>query len=199
MTTLQKRVLNLSHYNKLSHIGSCIGLVNVLDMIYSIKKPGEKVVVSNGHAHIAHLVVREKYEGIDAQEYIKFGVHCDREAGCDVSTGSLGQGLPIAVGMALADRTRNVYCTISDGECAEGSIWESLRIASELKLENLKVYVIANGYSAYREVNVPDLTEKLLSFFKGITVYAVNTDLPFCSGLDSHYKVMTEDDYATTR
>lgn len=194
MTILQKRVLELSFKNKLSHIGSCLGLVDTLDGIYFDKKPGDKVVISNGHAHLAHLVVREKYEGINAEDYLKYGVHCDREAGCDVSTGSLGQGLPIAVGMALADRTKTVYCTTSDGESNEGSFWEALRIAHDQKLFNLRVYLIANGYTAYDKINI-DLLEKRLKGFLPINIVRVDTDLPFAKGLESHYKVMGEDDY----
>jgi len=196
MNTLTKRILELSFKNKLSHIGSCLGLVDILDKIYSNKNKEDKVVISNGHAHLAHLVVREKYEGINAENYIKFGVHCDREAGCDVSTGSLGQGLPIAVGLALADRTKTVYCTTSDGESNEGSFWEALRIASDLKLFNLQVFLIANGYTAYDKINI-DLLKRRLDGFYPVNIVRVNTDLPFAKGLEPHYKVMTEDDYKT--
>jgi transketolase len=195
MNTLKKRILYLSFKNKLSHLGSCLGLVDTLDKIYSNKNPEDKVVISNGHAHLAHLVVREKYEGINAEDYIKYGVHCDREAGCDVSTGSLGQGLPIAVGMALADRTKTVYCTTSDGESNEGSFWEALRIAADLRLFNLQVFLIANGYTAYDKHNT-DLLERRLEGFYPVTIVRVNTDLPFAKGLEPHYKIMTEDDYA---
>lgn len=194
MNTLEKQIISFTYTNNLSHLGSCLGLVKTLDLIYSIKQPNEKIVISNGHAHIAHLIVRQKYEGIDPQELLKFGIHCDREAGCDVSTGSLGQGLPIAVGMALANKNKDVYCTISDGECAEGSVWESLRIAEQLGLYNLKVYVIANGYSAYDTVNL-ELLEKRLNTFFPVSFVRVNTDLPFAKGLEPHYKTMTEDEY----
>ena len=70
-------------------------------------------------------------------------LHPDRslEKGIKVSTGSLGQGFPIALGMAIADPKRNIYCMISDGECAEGSIWESLRILVDQKVKNSEVFV----------------------------------------------------------
>jgi transketolase len=194
MTILQKRIIELSYKNKLSHIGSCLGLVDILDRIYTNKNPEDKVVISNGHAHLAHLVVREKHEGIDAQDYIKYGVHCDREAGCDVSTGSLGQGISIAVGLALADRGNTIYCTTSDGESNEGSFWEALRIASDQKLLNLHIYLIANGYTAYDSMNI-DLLERRLKGFYPVTIVRVNTDLPFAKGLEPHYKVLNEDEY----
>src|SRR5438477_597536 len=92
-------------------------------------------------------IIKDAAENIDI-----YGIHCERAGGCDCSTGSLGQGLPIACGMAIADRAKNVYCLISDGECSEGSIAEALRIADENQLENLKVHLNYNGWGAYKEI-----------------------------------------------
>jgi len=143
----------------------------------------------------------------------KHGVHPnkDKEDGIDVSTGSLGMGLPIALGMALA-REDNVYCTISDGECAEGSIWETLRIGAEQNATNLKVVVNANGWGAYRPVDRIDLMTKFAAFgwipvevdghnteeikdvlelerdYPVIVVAHTNSDInDEIKGLDSHY------------
>src|SRR3990167_4248160 len=111
---MKQKILDISKKLGLSHIGSSLTALPIIEEIYKIKKPDEKFVLSNGHAHLAHLVVREKYEEIKIDKI--HDIHCNFKDGCDVSTGSLGQGLPIAVGMALADRSRNVYCLISDGE-----------------------------------------------------------------------------------
>lgn len=192
MKELKQRVLDVSYEHKLSHLGSCLSAVDIIDHIYSIKEPDERFVLSAGHAHLAHLVVMEKYEGIDLKEALEHGIHCDVKAGCDVTTGSLGMGLPIAVGMALADRSKNVYCLISDGECTEGVIWEALRIAQEQGLNNLHVYCNANGYAAYQEVDV-DLLEKRLHQFFPVEVIRTNNE-PF-EGLEAHYKVMTKEEY----
>ena len=134
---MKQRILDISKRLGLSHIGSSLTAFPIIEEIYKIKKPDEKFILSNGHAHLAHLVVMNPDH---AEELIeKYGIHCSHEAGCDASSGSLGHGISIAVGMALSDRTKNVYCMISDGECAEGSIFEALRIASEQNLTNLKV------------------------------------------------------------
>ena len=73
----------------------------------------------------ALYVVLEKYFGIDAEELLeKHGHHPHRDElnKLHCSTGSLGQGITVAVGRAIANPNRDVYCLISDGECAEGSV-----------------------------------------------------------------------------
>lgn len=187
---LKRRILEISYGLKLSHLGSCLTALPIIYEIYQHKKGDEKFVLSAGHAHLAHAVVMEHYGIIkDAEQNIRdLGIHCDRAGGCDVSSGSLGHGLPIAVGMALSDRNKNVYALISDGECAEGSIWEALRIADEQKLMNLYVYLNWNGFGAYKEIDPKYLPE--------VNLRPTRVDeLPFLKGLDAHYKTMTEEEY----
>ena len=134
---LIKRILEISFKYRLGHLGSCLSALDILDCIYSIRKVNDPVILSSGHAGLALYVILEKYGFANAEKlFIKHGVHPNRDLqnGIYASTGSLGQGLPIAVGMAIADRKKEVFCIVSDGECAEGSIWEAVRIASEQKL-----------------------------------------------------------------
>jgi transketolase len=148
---------------------------------------------------LALYVVLESYYGLDAEEiFDEHGVHPGRCERCmiDCSSGSLGQGLPIAVGMALANRNRNVYCVISDGECAEGSIWEALRIRNEVSLDNLKIYCIFNGWSAYGKV-AWNFARFLLN--EDIIVIDAREQRPDLgiSGQDAHYHVLTKEEYET--
>ena len=199
MNDLEKRVIDLSHKLRLSHIGSCLNAVNVLDHIYSIKKENEPVILSSGHMGLALYVVLEAKEGKNAEElYQKHGTHpCrDVEDGIWCSTGSLGQGLTVAVGMAMADKTRNVYVVTSDGEMAEGSCWEALRVASELKLENLRVSVIANGYGAYGKIDTELLDLRMQYFYPSLMIKANLFKYPgFLQGLEGHYKILTKGEY----
>jgi len=195
---LKQRIIDISYQLGLTHIGSCVCSVDTIDKIYSTKKPEEKFILSNGHAGLALYVVLEKYKGIDAEYlYKKHGVHPNRDLsdGLYCSTGSLGQGLPIAVGVALADRSKNVYCTISDGECAEGSIWEALTIAKEEKLDNLKVYLIINGWAAYKKIDKDYLIRRIKSFDFPVEIIETTVEqYHFLKGLDAHYcKIMKED------
>jgi transketolase len=199
MNTLKKRILEISHKFKLSHIGSNMITVDTLDKIYSIKKKNEPFILSNGHAGLALYVVLEKYEGQDAEKlFKKHGVHPNRDKkdGIWASTGSLGHGIGIAVGMALSDRERTVYVTMSDGEMMEGSVWEALRIASDFRLENLRVAVIANGYSAYQKVDTEWLDMATQMFYPSLFVKENMYEHPdYLNGLEAHYHVMTDEEY----
>lgn len=199
MNILEKRILEISYKLKLSHIGSCLVSANIIDKMFQVKKKDEPFILSNGHAGLALYVCLEKWEFKDAEELAKkHGTHPNRdlEDRIDCSTGSLGQGLPIAVGMALADRSKLVYCLISDGEAAEGSIWEALRIAADLRLENLRLACVANGYGGYSKIDVDDLDTRLNAFYPTM-VFRVNLfGMPdWIQGLKGHYCVMTDEQY----
>jgi len=218
----RKRILEISFKHNLSHIGSCIGVIDIIDAVYKIKKPKDKFVLSNGHAGIALYVVLEKYGKLNKKVMDKLHIHPDRNPKYDihVSSGSLGLGFPIALGMALADKKRNIFCTISDGECAEGSVWETARILSELNVTNLKIIVNANGWGAYGRIKL----NKIIKRFKANDLKVIEVDghdfkklekilkikskkplvifartesgqFPFLNDLHAHYYSMKEEDY----
>lgn len=197
MPPLKKRILDISYKHKLQHIGSCLTSVDIIDDIFKKKKPDEKFVLSNGQSAIALYTVLEKYRGRNAEEIFKDHgsnpVRC-KKCGIDCSSGSLGHGLPIAIGMALADRKKNVYCLISDGECAEGSIWESIHLMDKCKLTNLHIWVNWNGWSAYQKS--PLIYQKLLHLNKHIQIRKTNVEqIPFLKGQDAHHHTMTKEEY----
>jgi transketolase len=197
---LEKRIFEITFQEKLSHLSSCLSALPIVHEIYEQKKDDEVFILSNGHAGLALYCELELRYGIDPVMLLhKHGIHPgkDLENKLYCSTGSLGSGLPIAVGHALADRTKNVWCMISDGEAAEGSIWESLRFAHEQKLDNLRVYVNINGMGAYDYIDVDYLEKRLLAFLPTINIRKSEpTSLPFADGLLSHYYVMKPEDYA---
>lgn len=193
---LKKRILETSYKKGLSHIGSCLTAVDIIDEIFQQKRPDDKFVLSSGHAGLALYVILEKYKGLDAETiFDHHGVHPDRcsQCGIDCSSGSLGHGLGIAVGMALADRKKHVYCLISDGECAEGSIAEALRIKSFYELTNLQVYLNDNGIGAYRSTGADIKVTNLY------TINSRSTDMEgwpsWLQGQQAHYVVMDEKMY----
>lgn len=224
---LRRRILEISYERKLSHLGSCLSAVDIIYAVYMTKKDDERFVLSSGHAGVALYVVLEE-RGLLAPSFINdLHIHPDRnqKIGIDVSTGSLGQGLPIALGLALADRNKNVYCLISDGECSEGSVWEALRVGIEQKLGNLKIVVNANGWGAYNPVSLPLLLKRINGFgykaktadghsVEGLSQLLVSrsdsrpllifarTDVeqfPFLKGQDAHYYVMGSEDYESAK
>jgi transketolase len=114
--------------------------------------------------------------------------HPKRGGAILASTGSLGHGFPMAVGLALAKKLKGdegkVYCLVGDGECNEGTIWESALIASHHKLDNLVVIVDYNK-SGERAVSVGSLSEKFHAFgFSTWDIYGHSTkdmDLAFAT------------------
>jgi transketolase len=192
ITALERRILDLSYKHKLSHIGSCLTAVGIIDEIYAFKLPYEKFVLSCGHAGLALYVVLEKHNVANAEYLLEqCGVHPDRILGggaIDCSTGSLGQGLPIALGMALANRDESVYCLVSDGECSEGSAWEAVNNAGKFNVENLKIYCNSNGFSAYDETFI----------FEDWPFQVIDTSRHWFMklyGQEAHYKILNQQEY----
>jgi len=154
-----------------SHIGSCLSMADILAVLYTRimridpAQPQlaerDRLIVSKGHAAAiiyATLAERGYFPAADLDTFgangsILTGHISHAVPGIEVSTGSLGHGLPIAVGMALAakaaGRTRRIYCLLSDGECDEGSNWEAILFSPHHKLDNLIVIVDFNKIQSF--------------------------------------------------
>ena len=197
--SLKKRILEISYKNKLSHLGSYFSSVDIVDNIYSQMKEDDIFILSCGHASLALYVCNEKYFGINAEDiFNKHGghPHHNEEDKIHCSTGSLGLGITIGVGRAIANKERIVHVLISDGECAEGSVWESLKTIKEQSISNIVIHVNINGYAAYMEVDQQYLVERLKAFLPEIKIYYTDVEcLPFLKGLNAHYHVMSENNY----
>jgi transketolase len=189
MNSLHDRIIEISKKYNLGHLGSCLTSVNIIDKIYFTKKEDEPFILSCGHAGLALYVVIEKHYNIDAEKIFKHhGTHPDRCEDCKLycSTGSLGHGLPIALGMALADRTKNVYCLVSDGEIYEGSVWESGNVIHKYNVDNLKVYLNWNGFSAYDRVD-QNIINNIKYVMPAMEVVQTRLQDYGLSGLSAHY------------
>ncbi|MCG8472291.1 MAG: transketolase [Desulfobacterales bacterium] len=152
-----------------AHIGGGLSMLEMLVLLYfkylnidpgaPERKGRDRVVVSKGHGGVGYAPVLARRGYFDFDELRRFnqfgspfGMHLDasKVVGVDVSTGSLGHGLPMAVGLALGAQTQGAtwktYCILGDGECNEGSVWEAAMAASHFKLTNLVILVDRNGY-----------------------------------------------------
>ena len=198
MKKLYRRLLDICYENKLHHLGSYFSCLHIIDEIYKNKKDDDFFILSSGHSVVALYVVLEKYYGLDAVElHKKYGDHPKRNEvdKLHCSTGSLGMGITVAVGRALANPNRNVYCLLSDGECAEGSVWESLRFAFENKLSNLKIYVNANGWAAYDPVDLDYLEKRIKAFHPDVNFVRTTVEHFGLKGLHAHYTNFSEEQY----
>jgi len=195
---LQLRLLEQCNRYSKSHLGSAFSTLPILIEIYEQANIKDRIVLSNGHAATSLYVTLERFRNVDSNSLFRsMGDHPKRDLinGIHCSTGSLGMGITVAVGMALADQSRKVYCVISDGECAEGSVWESLRFLQKWQLENIKVYVNSNGWSAYDAVDSALLERNLKSVYPEIEIRHTSI-FPFeTEGLRAHYIKMNDELY----
>ena len=165
---MRRIILEQSKRANVGHIGSCLCVVEILSALYSSVLTGsgpndperDRFVLSKGHAGLAlyaALVLKgwlpEGQLSTFCGDNTLLGVHPEAALpGVDFSTGSLGQGICIAVGAALAaclqGSRRRVFCLVSDGECNEGSVWEAVMLAAHHRLSNLHVIVDFNGQQA---------------------------------------------------
>ena len=188
---IRKMTIDTIGYLGVGHVGGALSVVDVLTLLYyrhldvspddPKKKTRDKLVLSKGHAGPAlYCVLADK--GFFPKEWLhtlnKGGTnlpsHCDmnRTPGIDMTTGSLGQGISAAIGIALANRLdgidKKVYLIIGDGETNEGQIWEGAMAAPHFKLNNLIAFTDNNkmqidGY-VHETMNIEDLGAKWTAF-----------------------------------
>ena len=164
----RRRILELSQRGP-SHVAPAFSCLEIVDLIYyELKRPQDAFILSKGHGCLAQYVVLESLGLVDAGAS-HLGGHPDRAGPIEASTGSLGHGLGMAVGMAYAEYLKgtdtNVYCVISDGEMQEGSTWEAAQMAYTLRLDNLICFVDANGYGGLDRIEtVEPMPQKFESF-----------------------------------
>jgi transketolase len=166
---VRRLILRHSRRANVGHIGSCLCVVEILAALYAgvLRSSPERdpdrdrFILSKGHAALAlyaTLAVKGWIPESDLDTFCGddsvYGVHPEAEVrGVDFSTGSLGHGLSIAAGVALAARLqgseRRAYCLISDAECNEGSVWEAAMFAGHHRLGHLTAILDCNGQQAF--------------------------------------------------
>lgn len=197
---LHHRILEISYKNFLSHIGSCLTAVDIIDEIYKLKKEDEPFILSSGHAGVALYCILEKYYGLDAKKlFLKHGVHPNKDLKDKIyySSGSLGHGIGASIGFAITNSDKNVYCLVSDAETYEGSCYESLNFIKKNQINNLKIYVNCNGNSALESIDQNELSNRLLSLYKNIVIKftSIPYNLEFLWGVSAHYKKLNKNEY----
>jgi len=182
---IRENILRIAHKNKHGHIPSCFSIVEILYAIYKgmNQRPDDPLwedrdlfVLSKGHGALAHYCTLAGFGYFDIAEVESlgehgsaFGCHACRKniAGIEISTGSLGHGIGVAVGMALAAKikksNRRIFALIGDGEANEGSVWESVMVATNLCLPALTV-IYDDNLSHGRGLQIPNPARRLEAF-----------------------------------
>jgi transketolase len=192
---VRRTVLEQAHRAGVGHIGSALSVVELLVVLFGRVLRGEpddpdrdRFVLSKGHAALALYAVLFEAGRIDRGQLDGYcgdgtllGTHPEHElGGIDFSSGSLGHGLSIGAGAALAARlqgsARRAFVLVSDAECNEGSLWEAVMFAAHHRLGNLTAVVDANGQQALGYTReVLDL-EPLAARFEAFGWEAVEVD-----------------------
>lgn len=162
----RKRVLDISQTVSALHAAGAFSCMEAVDMIYHglLRRQGKDLhdifIMSKGHGCMAQYVVLESLGILPTEDLAKYctadgilGCHPDRgNPGIVASTGSLGHGMGLASGMAYAERIlgsdRRVFTVLSDGELQEGSTWEAMMMAANLKLTNLFAFIDLNDQAS---------------------------------------------------
>src|SRR5215813_605566 len=163
----RRRILDISQHVSALHIGGAFSCTEIVDAIYNDlmrrdadRKSPDTFLLSKGHGCMIQYVILEDLGVLstaDIEAYCtphgRLGVHPDYgNPGIEASTGSLGHGLSMVCGMALAERARKtsgvIYTVLSDGEVQEGSTWEAVLMASSLRLDNIVAAVDNNDFQS---------------------------------------------------
>ena len=168
--TLRKKIIEASYKAGACHIASALSVIDILISIFKKMKKGDVFIYGKVSGVCAYYVLLAEQGIIKPNKvayYLKnYPLPHKTVPGVIHGIGSLGHGLPVATGLALANRKRNVYLIMSDGEIQEGTTWESLLFARHHKLKNLKVYVDRNGLQALGKTEEIVGIEKALEYLK---------------------------------
>lgn len=187
---IRKTVLSMIYKAQVSHIGSNFSCIDVLTVLYAradFKK--DKIVVSKGWVAASIYALNVKY---DLMSWGAIDTFCNERSkyiglieplgvfGAEFAGGSMGMGLPAAVGFALAKKLKKedgtIYVLMSDGEMQCGTTWESAMIAAHHKLDNLEIWCDFNFLQAMGKVkdilDIEPLAKKWQAF--GWRIYSIN-------------------------
>ncbi|MGQ0812077.1 MAG: transketolase [Nitrospiraceae bacterium] len=162
----RRRILDISQTVSALHIAPAFSCLETVDLIYHElmrRKNGQSpdtFIMSKGHGCMSQYVVLEELGILTTEDLAKYckssgqlGAHPDYGVpGIEASTGSLGHGLSMAVGMAYAEKIKDsggrVYAVLSDGEVQEGSTWEAFMMGATLGVNNLIAFIDNNDFQS---------------------------------------------------
>lgn len=196
---VKQTILKMVNKAKASHVGAALSVVDTLYCLYSkvanvgfenINKADRDVIIlSKGHSSASLYSVLYHLGYLEKEIIENYSIdngslpcHVDKEKSpfFEISSGSLGHGASVAVGMALAKKMDNseghVYVICGDGECNEGSMWEAVMFAATHKINNLTIIVDFNGLQAFGKTNDVIDQSNLSQRFKAFGFDAMDID-----------------------
>ncbi|OIN97752.1 transketolase [Candidatus Desantisbacteria bacterium CG1_02_38_46] len=189
-TLIRAYAVRMTHRGKSGHVGSSLSMADLISVLYTKilrvnpSQPDwqerDRFILSKGHA-AAGVYVALAEKGFFPKDWLdtyyqdngRLSGHISHHVpGVEFSTGSLGHGLPVAAGMAINAKRKNknyrIFALLSDGDCNEGSTWESIMFAAQHHLDNLIAILDYNKIQALGRskdiIDLEPLTEKLKAF-----------------------------------
>jgi transketolase len=194
---IRRRILRMSFVGATAHLGCSMSIVEILAVLYRshlrLRRDDpdwpdrDYLVLSKGHGVMAQYACLNELGWVTDDDLAHYsadgtrlkGLSDAHVPGLEVTSGSLGHGLSVGVGLAMAAQRRGtdqrVYAIVGDGEMNEGAIWEAMLLANHAKLANLTIVVDANGFQAMGRTDeimqLDDLAAKFTAFgFEARTV-----------------------------
>lgn len=196
LKTVQNKIMEIGLKTGAGHIASAMTVSDLLVTIYN-QSPEAIVILSKGHGVLAQYVCLNLLGKIPTKildtYYTDGGLSghatLNKKYGLYASTGSLGHGLAIGIGYAIASPKKRIVVVLGDGECEEGSTLESFKIIQRLKVKNIIPVIDINGWKGFEEAR-EDLLP--LNAMKWFSVKGKNWG-ELEDTLDSHYKKVDQD------
>jgi transketolase len=186
INNIKKNILQAAYNAGEGHLGSAFSIVDILFVLYesvmnfTLENMNDEdrdfLILSKGHASLAHAAILEKNMFITHEQFMEFGSHNsilgghlskNKVPGVEASTGSLGHGISMSIGVALASKikriTNRIFVIVGDGECNEGTFWESMLLGAHHNLDNLYCIIDYNR-SNDRALKLDSLEKKLDAF-----------------------------------
>lgn len=171
---LRKKIVTTLHATGGGHYGGGLSVLDILLTLYlktaNIHPGNDKIILSKGHSAVALYCVLAHMGIINADTLPMYGKfqgglegHPDMHetAGVDFSSGSLGQGLSVGLGMAMGLKSKShIWVVLGDGECQEGQIWEGALLAARYNVDNLHVIIDANKAQEFGYKHRPELDQE---------------------------------------
>ena len=164
---VQKRIVEIAYETGCGHVASALSCSELLVKTYN-QAENDIIILSKGHGALAQYVILNmlgKLSDEKLKSYYRGGgisghTTLDKDSGIYASTGSLGHGLAIGIGYAIANPDKRVFVILGDGECEEGSTLESLALIKRLKLQNIIPVIDVNGWQGFKETEEENLPPK---------------------------------------
>lgn len=169
---VQNRIMEIGLKTGCGHIASAMTVSGVLCKVY-LQSPNSIIILSKGHGALAQYVILNELGKLPTKvlnSYYKDGglsghATLNKKYGIHASTGSLGHGLAIGIGYAIANPRKKIIVVLGDGECEEGSTLESFQIIKRLQIHNIIPIIDVNGWKGFESVDEANLPRNAMRWY----------------------------------